>query len=216
MKSKYILFLFLSFAITDVYGVITQNMTIRYIFKPLLLVSLTAYYLAATKQLNRLYVVALLLCLAGDVFLMFKGSQNFILGLVSFLLGHVFYIIILAKKSGHIITKTFVKAAIPFLIVFAALISILFKSLGGMLVPVIIYGVTICSMGTFALYYYLKSKNIASLLFFVGSSFFIFSDSLLAVNKFLTPKHFLAISVMITYIIAQYLICEAMLKDETT
>lgn len=214
MNKKLFFYLFLLVSLADVVSIITMNYQLRYVVKPLILTSLLLLYFVSAVKVNRQYVIALILCLLGDVFLLFSGKQNFILGLASFLLGHVFYIIILAKKSEKILPRLFLQALIPFAIVFITLISVLFKSLDGMLLPVIIYGTIICTMGTFALYHYLKIKNNSSLLFLIGSSFFILSDSILAINKFLMPKHILAILVMITYILAQYLICKAMLTDK--
>lgn len=214
MNKKLFFYLFLLVSLADVVSIITMNYQLRYVVKPLILTSLLLLYFVSAVKVNRQYVIALILCLLGDVFLLFSGKQNFILGLASFLLGHVFYIIILAKKSEKILPRLFLQALIPFAIVFITLISVLFKSLDGMLLPVIIYGTIICTMGTFALYHYLKIKNNSSLLFLIGSSLFILSDSILAINKFLMPKHILAILVMITYILAQYLICKAMLTDK--
>lgn len=209
--SKITLAIFIIVSIMDMYGVITQDINIRYIFKPLVISSLLAYYLISSTKKNITYIIALLLCLTGDIFLMFRGSLNFILGLVSFLTAHILYIAILIKLSGQWNRNKLIKSIIPFSLVFIVLISILFKNLGTMLAPVIFYGLTICTMGTLSLYFYLKSNSRASLIFLLGSCFFILSDSLLAINKFLTSQYIFGILVMSTYIIAQYLICKSML-----
>lgn len=214
MGKRLFFYVFVVVALTDVVSVIINNSQLRYVVKPLILISLLCFYLKSTNKINKQYIVALLLCLAGDVFLLFAGKQNFILGLVSFLLGHVFYIIILTKRIDKIEHHKMLKAVLPFIMVFVVLISILFSSLGVMLLPVIVYGLTICIMGIVAFYNYLVKKNTTNLLFFIGASFFILSDSLLAINKFLQPKHILAILVMVTYITAQYLICKAMLAEK--
>jgi len=41
----------------------------------------------------RLLVIGLLCCLGGDIFLALPGKKTFLAGLVSFLLGHVFYVL---------------------------------------------------------------------------------------------------------------------------
>jgi len=49
----------------------------------------------------------------------------------------------------------------------------------------------------------------------IGALVFISSDSMLALNKFYMPKELLNLMVMVTYIVAQYLIFRAMVLEET-
>lgn len=46
---------------------------------------------------------------------------------------------------------------------------------------------------------------------FLGTIIFIISDSLIALHKFYEPKQFYSITIMLTYIVAQYLICKAII-----
>ena len=45
----------------------------------------------------------------------------------------------------------------------------------------------------------------------IQSIIFIFSDSLIALNKFYESNDLYGVSIMITYILAQFLICKAMI-----
>src|SRR5215203_1018502 len=83
---------------------------IVYIFKPLTTVLILVLALSAITETKRykIAIVAGLICsLAGDVFLMLPGDQ-FLPGLVSFLLAHVCYLIafttdapLMARKSPY-------------------------------------------------------------------------------------------------------------------
>jgi len=77
-------------------------------------------------------------------------------------------------------------------------------------IPVIIYGLTICTFGTVSLINYLSTKSRKSLLMLIGSIIFITSDSVLAINKFYNSSHLFEVIIMITYILAQYLIFRSM------
>ena len=46
---------------------------------------------------------------------------------------------------------------------------------------------------------------------FLGAIIFIISDSMIALGKFYHPKEIYGIAIMITYVVAQYLICKAMI-----
>jgi uncharacterized membrane protein YhhN len=59
-------------------------------------------------------------------------------------------------------------------------------------------------------YGYTTSRSFT--LIFTGALFFMLSDSLLAINKFMTPLHLASLAVMTTYIIAQYLIVEGFIS----
>ena len=82
-----------------------------------------------------------------------------------------------------------------------------------MLVPVIIYGLTISTFGAVSFLDFLNTKSKKSLLMLLGAVVFMVSDSLLAINKFYNPAHILEVFVMITYVLAQYLIFRSMILD---
>eukprot|EP00759_Apiculatamorpha_spiralis_P052558 PhF_6_TR5771/c0_g1_i2/m.8513 len=73
------------------YGDRSQNIYIQAIFKTL--TSLCFIGLGMVNGSTNVLMTALWLCLAGDVLLLGSSSGMFLSGLVSFLLGHVWYII---------------------------------------------------------------------------------------------------------------------------
>ena len=50
---------------------------------------------------------------------------------------------------------------------------------------------------------------------FVGALFFMVSDSLLAINKFMQPLPMASLTIMATYIVAQFLIVEGAVWHST-
>jgi uncharacterized membrane protein YhhN len=84
-----------------------------------------------------------------------------------------------------------------------------------MLIPVIIYGIIISTFGTLTLLNYLQQKSTENLWLFLGTLIFIVSDSFLAINKFYGTREVYGVTIMITYIVAQYLICKAMIVKDS-
>ena len=80
-----------------------------------------------------------------------------------------------------------------------------------MTIPVIIYGVVISSLGAISLLNYIQEKSTVNLWLFLGAIIFIISDGLIAVRKFINPNEIYQICIMLTYIVAQYLICKAII-----
>ncbi|RPE00093.1 lysoplasmalogenase [Aureibaculum marinum] len=201
-------------SLLDMVGVILNMDELRYIFKPMLMLSLVALYLVTTTYRNNWYIGALLFSFLGDVLLLFDGEIYFILGLLSFLIAHIIYIVIVLSWITTTSIKKIVVASLPFLIYFLFLINFLRSSLNQLFMPVVIYGLTISTMGLVSLLYYLNSKNTAAKYMITGACLFVISDSVLAINKFYTSISIFPIVVMFTYLTAQYLILKAILTYE--
>ena len=92
------------------------------------------------------------------------------------------------------------------------LMYLLWPHLGGMKIPVLIYGITISVMLSAAFWQYQKLETRTALYFIVGAIFFVLSDSLLALNKFKTNFALADISIMSTYILAQLFIVLGAIK----
>ncbi|MBO3100205.1 lysoplasmalogenase [Gelidibacter pelagius] len=191
--------------------------TWHYFTKPSLLTVLIVYFYFNSKNLTSrtkiTTLIALVFSLMGDIFLMFVDlSPNFfMLGLVSFLLAHVFYIVIFWKQRN---TKTNPVGLIAILIMYAiGLFYLLKNSLGDLLIPVIFYIVVILAMVIAAFLRRGKVSKISFFLVFLGAILFVISDSILALNKFYMPLRFSSISIMLTYALAQYFIVMGLLKQ---
>ena len=210
-KRKLILALFVLAVVLDVVGIITGNQLMRFIFKPLIMLLLMMYYSIIVEPENKLYLAVLFFSFLGDVFLLFDSKMNFMLGLASFLIAHLILIKIvvgLLKKSS--ITKK-LTAILPFAVAFFGLIFLLKDNLGELLIPVVVYALFISTFGVVSLLNYMSEKSVPNLLLFGGAAFFMLSDSTLAINKFYQSESYFPVFIMITYVIAQYLICRFMI-----
>ncbi len=146
----------------DIGAIAAKNEVLHYIVKPLLMPFLIFLFLNAQRSRPKkpeiLILAGLVFSWAGDVFLLFdqNGPAFFIAGLTSFLITHILYIgyflnILSRGKTG--------KSAITWVELMVAafgilLLVILWKGLGVMKVPVIIYATCICLMCIFSLRHY--------------------------------------------------------------
>lgn len=172
-----------------------------YVAKPLTLVLMIGAALALdpTSDATRAwFVVALCLSLLGDVLLMLP-SDAFVPGLGAFLLGHVAYIVGLNQDSAGNWW-----AAIPVLVVAAFLGPRLVAGIRRtghpeMVVPVVAYVLTILTMVASAL----ASGNALAA---VGAVLFMISDACIGEDRFVAPKPWLPLTIMVTYHVAQALL----------
>lgn len=202
---------FLLFVVaTELMALIFKIDIIHLSIKPFIIPSFILVFLKksflTTKQ-GKWLLFALLFSFFGDVFLLFEGEVWFLLGLSAFLIAHLFYTFLFFKISRPIKLKILHAVIISFYSLFLSfLLYIIWDSLEKLLIPVIIYGFTITIMAVLAGF---SSINTGKIGFLFGSLFFVFSDSIIAVSKFLFIENIgynFPFFIMLTYIVAQFLL----------
>ena len=153
----------------------------------------------------------------GDVILLFTdlGEIYFILGLLSFLTAHIIYCVLFnkqhkARKKQN--RSLFIFGSILIALYLIGMVSFLMPFLGNLEIPVTIYASIISIMLLFAFNGFLVWEKPGNLLVFLGAFFFVVSDSILAINKFYAPLPKSSFFIMLTYLLAQYLIVIGILK----
>jgi uncharacterized membrane protein YhhN len=190
-------------AVIDWVAVRHERRPVEYVFKPLTLVVLTAAALALDPfdpTVRAWFVVALVLSLAGDVFLMLPDDR-FVPGLASFLLAHVAYVIGMVvaglEPAGVIVGLVLVVAAGA--AVGRTVVLRLRRTEPAMLAPVVAYmgvisAMVVCAVGTG------RAFAIA------GALFFYVSDALIAWGRFVKAYDWGRLAVMVTYHVGQALL----------
>lgn len=191
--------------------------TWHYITKPSLLIALIFYFYNQSKTLRSktriVTLLALIFSLLGDILLMFveQSSDYFMLGLISFLIAHIFYcLVFLLYRNSEI---NFIRISAVLCLYAFGLFYLLKDGLGDFLIPVTIYMIVILMMVITAFLRQKKAPQISFVLVFIGAILFVVSDSILALNKFYVPLRFSSISIMLTYASAQYFIVLGLLKQ---
>lgn len=208
--------LFIITSVIHLIGEFKKNLTIRYFTKPLLMPFLGLSYIIGNPAVNYLIVAGLIGGFLGDVLLMIPDPKNkgifFMFGLISFLLGHLFYIIALILLAGNfsqfplwglILILPFVLYGI---ITYSKLMPHIKQNAPEMKLPVTVYLLVILSMGISTMFPLGNISTHGFLLLLAGAISFIISDSILAFDKFGPKIKNARIYTMITYLAAQFLI----------
>ncbi|MEO6611550.1 MAG: lysoplasmalogenase [Chitinophagaceae bacterium] len=212
MKKQYWLILFLLILGAHIAGIQLNNEIFQYVSKPLLLPVLGAYFLFETKGmasgLKKWVLLALFFSWAGDILLIFVARDElfFLLGLASFLLAHIFYIIFFHQVRIREGIKGNPWLLLVVVIYYGALISWLSPYLGTMKIPVRIYGIVISFMFMLAMHMLAIKNKPAGRWMMLGALLFVLSDSVLAINKFYNPFEPAGIIIMLSYGLAQLFI----------
>ncbi len=220
-------FAFLFICIVNLYADYTINHQLIYFSKPLIIISLAVFFILSVKRpiekMGKLILFGLLFSLIGDTLLMFVENNPdkpylFLLGLGSFLLTHVFYITAFfsfkKERSNWVLQNKWI--VLPFLILLGSMLFYLWPDLNnGMKIPVAVYASVIVMMAIAALSMKNKIESPMFTILVAGVFLFIISDSLIAFNKFKSFQPFgmnPRISIMLTYMLAQFLIIFSCIK----
>jgi sterol desaturase/sphingolipid hydroxylase (fatty acid hydroxylase superfamily)/uncharacterized membrane protein YhhN len=180
------------------------------VFKPLTMiiaiafVAARAYSTGDRVRFDALLMVALVFSLAGDVFLMLPGNY-FIPGLASFLVAHIFYIALFRQGHGWFPSR---RALVGVLAVGAMMYSIVWGGLNDPVLKIAVaaYVTVISLMAAQAIGRATITGDAASRWVALGACVFMVSDSLIAINKFVTPVALSSLWILATYYCAQMLI----------
>ncbi|MER5961621.1 lysoplasmalogenase [Streptomyces sp. NPDC002057] len=167
------------------------------IAKPLLMPLLAAY--AATRGAPKLLVAALLLGWGGDVLLLSDADPAFLLGMGSFAVGHVCYLVLFGRR------RTSPPLGALYAVALAGTVVLLWPDLPADLrIPVAGYSLLLAAMAYRA--------SALGLLAGLGGALFLLSDTLIATGVAGWPQLPVpAFWVMLTYIAAQYLLTAGVL-----
>jgi uncharacterized membrane protein YhhN len=218
MQRNYWLVVFFTALLANLTGTFLQSDILVYCSKPLLVASLMGWFASNSNNnsaaVYKLPLAALFFSLCGDVLLMFekKNPLFFIIGLLCFLISHLFYIVIFntIRKEKNIRIRWWVIFII--LGYYGILLTSLFPHLGELKIPVAFYGAVISTMLFVALQLLYKKSN-ANLLIVMGAVLFITSDSILAFNKFYSSFNAAGLLIMLTYAFAQYFITKGVVSN---
>jgi uncharacterized membrane protein YhhN len=191
-----------------------------FIFKPLIMPCLALYLYFSVPKTKFVWLIlsAFVFSWFGDIALLLESSNNqlFILGLGFFLLAHLLYIFAfrqtdsLDNKPNLLKNKPYL--FIPLILYCMGLFYVLYPNLKSFTIPVILYVIVISLMAIFALNRKNRVTPSSFKLIFLGAVLFVISDSFIALNKFLIQIPYNGVWVMLTYMLAQYLIAEGAKK----
>ena len=207
-----ILTIYLIIVTIHLYSCFHHQEELRKVTKCLLMPILALiYYLGCPKEnFSKVILFAIFFGYLGDVFLIIENL--FLLGVASFLIGHLLYIITFLIETGF---KNYRKNLLVFLLVclvYFYLESEILKYFrpalikAGLWGPLFVYESILVALNISSALYAYCYRNIYSILTYIGSLIFMVSDCVLAKQLFLENNKYYQIIIMFTYILAQSLI----------
>ena len=198
----------------ELFAVTNNFIEIRFFTKPLITISLMLFIYFSTKRKSRFtnkILFGLLFSLFGDIFLFFTNidALYFMLGLGAFLIAHLFYIAAFYLDSTNKIAVE-KRHMLSIFMVFGFGCFVFYYNiqpyLGKMSIPVLVYSFVITLMAITAALRFGTTNSKSFVLVLSGAVLFMILDSLLAYNKFVAQFDLANLLVMVSYMLAQFLI----------
>jgi len=209
---KVFLYCFFLNGVLNIIFIILQKETLRRVSKVLIIPLLLVVYITGVGNKFVLPIFALVLGWIGDVLLIRIDKKICLnIGLASFLLGHLCYIISFLQILGFFgFENTIGKINIPAIVIFmppafvlGVVVFRLIKPLKELYAPVIIYMAFLEILTLFGFQVSLFNPGFAGLLILSGCLCFMISDTILAYYTFRKPKRSGSVFLMGYYILAQ-------------
>lgn len=205
-----LLILALLTAILDWIAVSKNLRRANYFLKPAVMILILAWLAAIGGFSGTMlwFSLGILFSLGGDVFLMLPREQ-FIPGLIAFLLAHIAYIIGFSPQLSEINLSSLVVGivvAISSIVIYRRIATGLRAHANrSLIIPVSIYVIVISLMGFSALLTLTNEdwEALPALLVSAGAILFMLSDTILAMNKFVAPVKHGQLVVIIAYHLGQ-------------
>lgn len=165
---------------------------------------------------KKILYLALIFSFFGDALLslQFINSNFFIFGLLAFFCAHCFYIWLNLNKIGAKFSVSIFVAILPMLAWAIYLLRMAHEKAGGLFIPVCAYSAILCGLYYSAIVAREKLSRTNWAILFYGIVLFIASDSMIAINKFIIKMPFFDFAIMFTYILAQFMIVYAYIRNE--
>ena len=168
------------------------------VLKPLTTILVITLLYQRVKQFDTSYLklifAGLVFCLAGDTLLMWDSL--FVYGLSAFLVGHLLFLAAFSSLNGF---SFILKSLLPIVTVTLAVFLWLLPNLGQISIPVAVYMVVLSTMVWQAVNLYLKQASDFTQMLAIAALAFLFSDSIIAINKFKLPFELSGITILSSY-----------------
>jgi uncharacterized membrane protein YhhN len=151
-------------------------------------------------------IVALGLCLVGDVALLDSTETRFLVGLGAFLLAHIAYVWTILETPAAEVFPWLLLVAVPAVVLLHAMVGRdIVRHSGAQKVPVLVYQLVLSAL-------LLVAASRGDWLLLLGCAVFVTSDAVLGHDRFVRQRSWAPLTVIVTYHLAQTLIVVALFR----
>ena len=205
---------FVIVSIIEIIAEFFNDVQLIWIFKPMLIPLLLAFYVVKSKKVNLVFVLSLLFSWIANLIFISKETNDILLGSFFFLV-YRSLIIYLVFKLVKLPTKIpLILGSIPFLFIYTTVCFLSFEVMGNSILVFIMHSLFIVFLGGYSLGSFIITPSRSNLYLFVSTMLFAVSQFVF-VLKFYSRYDYLLHSVaMLLFVVAQFYLTKFILiKD---
>ena len=212
---KVLKILFFVISIIEIYFEYYKNDVGIWLFKPLIMPVLIVLYCLSSSGKSLLYVLALLLNWAANIFFISYDERIVFFGSILFLCYRFLILFKIFKEIKDIKIVPAVLGGIPFLFLFLSLINMVYSDIYGLVFfNTLMQSLLMTILGGFALSNFVLKNDETSKLLLMSSLFFAINLFVLGVKYYFLDMLFLKPLSMLFFILAQYILYLFIIKIE--
>jgi hypothetical protein len=217
LKNKISTLLIVAFATVAFIEIIAEfynNKQILWLFKPLLMPLLLAYYLKITKKVNIIFVVSLFFSWIANLFFIERDFDSIILGTFFFLIYRsliLYHVLTTVKMPSQI---PFLLGLIPFLFVYITTCLLTYEVMGKGIFVFIIHGIFVIILCGYSLGSYIVNAKKSDMFLFLSTILFAISQFIFVFKLYTNYDYFLHSVVMLMFVFAQYFLMKFIVIQE--
>lgn len=212
------IFLIIFFIISFIYGysIINKIDSQIYFFKPFIILSILIHYVLRASKINTVFLVGLSFAFCGDLLFNIVTPETIIIAMGCFLIFNLVLMLIATERVGVLSARKLLITTVPFLILFLLVLHFFFDNIGNMQILIITYGAIVVLLGSFSLNTYLKNRDNESLLFFIGSLFFVVASVSKGLKEFSFSysEFYINITNIISYVLSIFFFSQSLILNK--
>lgn len=216
-RTKYIKFLIALYFLVALIEIIAEynlDFGLIYLTKPLLMPILIILYWCASKNVNYIFIVALITVWFANLFFIGNEFNNIVLGGVFFLVYRILIIVLVIKTvkfPGYI---PIMIGSFPFLFLYLFVTNLAFIELGKNIYMFLIQGVFMIFFGGYCLGNYFIKPNKSNTYLLISALLFTAIQFVLVIKLLYISYNIIQPLAMILFVFGQYLLYQFMIYDE--
>lgn len=188
LKRNIFITIFIVISILYILFRVLENQQLMFVFKPLVVITGSLYYIFSTTKVNYVFIIILILQLIGDTIFIKEDMDSFMFGINFFFAINILLSLMITNKIGLLHPKDIFKIFLPVLILFLILVYVVFASTGLIKVLISTFALTVAILFSAALKYYLNSKQDSAKWILTGISSLILCYIFAALIRLVKPN----------------------------
>lgn len=192
-----------------------KDSAVIYTTKPLIMLILIALYWRTSKNINYVFITALLFSWAANIFFVSSAFQSIFIGALLFFVYRILVIFIVIKHTKLPSLFPMFIGCVPFLFIYMYLVNLTYETIGSNGLPIfIVQCILISFLGGLSVGNYILRSNKANTLLLISTLFFAVTQFIFVIRLYYVSVNIFQPLAMALFALGQYLFYKFLILAE--